>query len=81
MLFDLSEVRGSVDKRNGFGLTNLAEKGVVLDVCLCLGCGAVGGECGLGPGSGIVGWYISGFFVQMAGPVICILCYANTCAS
>ena len=35
--------------------------GGVLDMCLCFGCGGVGGVCavvgrGLGPGSGAVGW-------------------------
>ena len=42
---------------------------------------------GLGPGPGWVGWcYVcvsgeSGFSVYMAGPVICVLCLADTCAS
>ena len=41
---------------------------------------------GLGPGSGGMGWcyvcvrYESGFSVLMAGPGICILCLADTCA-
>ena len=60
-------------------------------MCLCFGCGGVrdvgrvGGR--LGPGFGRVGFvYVcvcceSGFFVLMAGPGICILCKADTCAS
>ena len=42
---------------------------------------------GLGPGSGGVGWCFvwvrceSGFSVYMAGPGICVLCLADTCAS
>ena len=42
---------------------------------------------GLGPGSGGVGWYYVcvrcelGFSVYMAGPSICVLCLADTCAS
>ena len=55
--------------------------GGVLDMCLCFGCGGVGGVCGElvgGPGSGVVGWcYVcvrceSGFSV---------LCLADTCTS
>ena len=42
---------------------------------------------GFGPGSGGVGWcYVcvrceSGLSVSMAGPGICVLCLADTCAS
>ena len=32
-----------MDKRNGFGFTNRVGIWVVLDVCLCLGCGCVYG--------------------------------------
>ena len=52
-------------------------------MCLCLGCGSVGGEwvggMVLGPWSRRVGWcYVcvsceSGLFVYMAGPGICVL--------
>ena len=61
------------------------------DVCLCLGCG---GDCDvggagywLGPESGRVEWcYVCmccdyGFFVEMEGAGICVLCSADTCAS
>ena len=57
----------------GFGFTNHVVTWGVLGVCLCLGCGGVGGVCGvnrwLGTGSGRVGWcYVcvsceSGFYV------------------
>ena len=46
-----------------------------------------GVSSGLGPGSGKAGWCHvcgsceSGFSVYMAGPDICILCLADTCAS
>ena len=49
--------------------------------------GGVGGEWGLGPGSGAVRWcYVcvrceSGLSVLMAGPGICVLCLADTCTS
>ena len=42
---------------------------------------------GLGPGSGTVGWcYVcvrceSGFYVDVAGPGICVLSLADTCTS
>ena len=35
---------------------NSVGTGGVLDECLCLDCGSVGGFRGLGPGSGRVGW-------------------------
>ena len=39
----------------GLGFTNPVGTGRVLDMCLCFGCGGVGGEwMGLGPGSGAV---------------------------
>ena len=52
-------------------------------------CGWYWGGLGdwLGPVSGRVrGWYVfvcceSGFYVYMAGPCICILCWSDTCAS
>ena len=42
----------------GLGFTNPVGTGGVLDVCLCFGCGVMGGVGGewLGPGSGEVGW-------------------------
>ena len=45
----------------GLGFTNPVGTGGVLDMCLCFGCGGVGGgRWGvgrwLGPGSGAVGW-------------------------
>ena len=52
-------------------------------MCLCLGCGGVGG----GLRQGMEGWcYVcvrceSGFSVWMAGPGICVLCLADTCTS
>ena len=63
------------------GNTNAVVIGRVWDVCMCYGCGGVGGGVGewLGPGSGIVEWYYvyvcceSGFFVEMVGPGICVL--------
>ena len=33
-----------MDERIGFGLYNHVRTGGMLDVCLCLGCGDVGGE-------------------------------------
>ena len=65
----------------GLGFTNSGGTWGEWDMCLCFGCGGVGGVCGrLGPGSGRVGWcYICvccepGFSVYMACPGICILC-------
>ena len=43
---------GGVDERIGSGLYQTRGNRVVLDVCLCLGCGGV---CGVG-GSGLVTW-------------------------
>ena len=43
----------------GLGFSNPVGTGGVLDMCLCFGCGGVGGwgvGRGLGPGSGAVGW-------------------------
>ena len=37
-------VRGEWIRLLGLGFTNPVETGGVLDVCLCLGCGGVGGE-------------------------------------
>ena len=61
-------------------------------MCLCFGCGGVGGVGGrvggrLEPGSGrVVPCYTcvcceSGFSMLMAGQGICILCWADSCAS
>ena len=59
-------------------------------MCLCFGCGgvgSVGGEWVGGLAQGLEGWcyvcvrYEPGFSVQMAGPGICVLCLADTCAS
>ena len=75
------EVRGEWIRGLGLSFTNPMGTRGVLAVCLCLGCGEVGGV-GLewvGLGSGRVGrGYIcvsfeSGFFVWMADPGICIL--------
>ena len=40
----------------GLGFTNPVGTGGVLDVCLCLGCGGVGGECVGGLDQGLEGW-------------------------
>ena len=67
----------------GLGFTNPVGTGGVWDACLC--CGGVGAL--LGPGYGRMGWFYvgvcceSGLFVEMAGPGICVLCSADTCAS
>ena len=61
-----------MDKRIGAGFTNPVETGEVLDVCLCFGCGGVGGW--LGQGSGVMLCCESVFLVNMAGLGICILC-------
>ena len=79
----------------GWSFTNPVRTWGVWDVCLCFGCGGVGGVGGVGDGvggwhgpeSGRVWWcYVclcseSGFFVEMAGPDICVLCSADTYAS
>ena len=57
----------------GLNFTNPVATGGVLDVFQCFGCGGVGGEW--------VGCLNqSGFSVLMAGPGICVLCLADTCA-
>ena len=67
----------------GLGITN--SEGTCGKWCLCFGCSGVCGP--LGPGSGRVGCcYVSvccesGLSLLMAGPGICILCYADSCAS
>ena len=47
-------------------------------MCLCFGCGGVGGEWVGGLGQGLGGWggvvCESGFSVLIAGSGICILC-------
>ena len=70
-------------RRLGLGFTNPVGTWRVLDVCLCCGgVGGVGGEC---PCTKV--WCYacvsckSVFPVYMAGPGICILCLADTCAS
>ena len=40
----------------GLGFTNPVGIGRVLDVCLCLGCGGVGGEWVGGMDQGLEGW-------------------------
>ena len=71
----------------GLGFTNPVETGGVLDMCLCFGCGGVGGEWVGGLDQGRERWcYVcvrceSGFSVQMTGPGICVLCLADTCTS
>ena len=72
-----------------FGLYQSCSTGGVLDVCLCFGCGSVGGVSGewVGGLDQGLGWcYVcvrceSGFSVYMAGLGICVLCLADTCAS
>ena len=67
----------------GLSFPNLVGTGGVLDVCLCLGYGGVGGvavEWVGGLDHGMKGWrYVcvsckSVLFVYMAGPGICIVC-------
>ena len=84
---------GELMRALGLGFTNHVGTGGVLDVCLCLGCGGVGGEGGVGK-EWVVAWtrvwrggwcYVgvrceSGLSVYMVGPGICILCLADTCA-
>ena len=68
----------------GLGFTKHVGTGGVLDVCLCLGYGGVGGEC-VGAwtrvwSGGVVYVCVSCESVD-AGPGICILCFAATRAS
>ena len=72
----------------GLGFTNSGGTWGKWDMCLCFGCGAVGGVRGESAAWARVleggGMYVcceSGFSVLMAGPGICILCYADSCAS
>ena len=71
----------------GLGFTNPVGTGGVLDLCLCFGCGGVGGEWvgaldqGRERWSYVCVWCESGFSVYMAGPGICVLCLADTCTS
>ena len=67
----------------GLGFTNPVGTAEVCDVCLCLGCGDDGGGGvgeWLGPGPERLGWCYdcvcceSRYFVEMAGPGICVLC-------
>ena len=75
--------RGEWMRGLDLGFTNPIGTGGVLDVCLCFGCGGVGGEWVWGLDKGLEGWcYVcvsceSGFSVYMAGPGICILCLAD----
>ena len=68
----------------GLGFTNSVGTWGVLDVCL--GCGGVDGVCEEWVcDQDLEGWVVlclceSGFLVSMAGPSICILCWADTCA-
>ena len=39
-------IRGEWMRELGLGFTNLVGTGGVLDMCLCFGCGDVGGVCG-----------------------------------
>ena len=43
----------------GLGFTNPGGTGGVLDVCLCFGCGGVGGELIGGLDQGLEGWVMS----------------------
>ena len=74
-----------MDERIGYGHYQSCGNRGVLDVCLCLGCGGLGGVGRVGgwlvTGSGRVGvvMYVcvcckSGLFVWMTDPGICILC-------
>ena len=75
----------------GFAYTNPGGTGGKWDICLCFGCGGVDGVCGSGMGAWAMVWegewnYVcvcceSGFCVLMADLGICILCFADTCAS
>ena len=74
----------------GLGFTNPVGTGGVLDVCqnlCCSGMGSVGGEWVGALDQDLEGWCYacvsceSEFSVYMAGPGICILCLADTCAS
>ena len=69
--------------RIGFGVYQFWRNMGTWDMCLCFGCGGVGGvgeECVCGLGQGM-GWWIGVMSVcvvsldsLMAGPGICILC-------
>ena len=74
----------------GLGFTNSAGTLGNKDMCLCFGCGGVGDvgrEWMGGLGHGGLGGVMycvccgSGFSVLMAGPSICIVCRADSCAS
>ena len=63
-VLEMSVVRGV--RRSGLVFTNPVGTGGVLDVCLCLGCGAVGGEWRVGMELGTASGRVScesGFFV------------------
>ena len=47
-----------MDERIGFGIYQPVGTGGVLDVCLCLGCGRVGGEWVGGLDQGLEGWVV-----------------------
>ena len=71
-----------------WALTILDKKGTwgKWDMCLCFACGSVcgiGGEWvgGLAQGLGRWGGVMFRFSELMAGPGICILCLADSCAS
>ena len=63
----------------GLGFTNPVGTGGVLDMCLCFG--SLGGLVYVGTGGVVLCLYESGLSVYMAGPGICVLCLADTCAS
>ena len=62
-----------MDERIWFGINNPVGTGGVLDVCLCFGCGGVGGVCGKWVGAWIRVW--------RGGVVLCLceLCVRILC--
>ena len=48
--------RSELMRRLGLGFTDPVERGGVSDVCLCLGCVGVGGECVGSLGQGLERW-------------------------
>ena len=55
---------GAWMKGLGLGFTNPVGTGVVLDVCLCLGCGGV---CGVGVVGGVGGEWVGGLGLTLEG--------------
>ena len=57
-----------MDGMIGLCFTNPVGTGGVLDVCLCLGCGGVGGEWVVGLDQGLEGWCY-----------VCVSCESGFC--